>query len=161
MKLIFLDSDGVLNYPLMTDPVKKYYGQVSAHCVELLNQLTDETGAKLVISSTWRRDSASLPSIEERLKELGVTGEIIGSTPVLTQKAVFRGNEIYHWMLDNKEICGTYPNLFSDYVILDDDSDMLLWQKDNFVQTDAWIGITPTIIHRAKRVLNRSVETLL
>lgn len=153
MRLIFLDIDGVLNHPLMTDPIKKYYGQVSARCVELLNQLTDETSAQLVISSTWRKDSPNLPTIEERLKELGVTGEIIGSTPVLTQRAVFRGNEIYHWMLDHKEICGTYPNLFRDYVILDDDSDMLLWQKDNFVQTDPYTGITPTTLHRAKRIL--------
>lgn len=153
IKLIFLDIDGVLNYPNMPDSVKKLYGQVSKRCVDLLNELTDETCAKLVISSTWRKDSDQFPPINERLKELGVTGEIIGSTPVLTQRAVFRGNEIYHWMLDNKEICGTYPNLFRDYVILDDDSDMLLWQFNNFVQTDAWTGMTPTTLHRARRIL--------
>ncbi len=54
-------------------------GPLSKHCISLLNKLTDETGAKIVVSSTWRKDLHN--PVEDTLKSAGVTGEIIGRTP--------------------------------------------------------------------------------
>ena len=39
------------------------------------------------------------------------------------------------------------------YAILDDDSDMLLEQKDHFVQTDNNIGLTDKDVERLKKIL--------
>ena len=151
MKIIFLDIDGVLNFQGMQDSVIVKNGKLSKSCVKNMNELTDNTGAKIVISSTWRKDS--FPA-SDALKEGGVTGEIIGSTPIYNQRNVFRGNEIYGWMQDNQDLIECYPASFNSYVILDDDSDMLLWQANNFINTDAWSGLTESAAYKAKRVLN-------
>ena len=55
MKLLFLDVDGVLNYDMCDARVGVYYG-VMPEKVKLLKQIIDATGAKIVLSSTWRRD---------------------------------------------------------------------------------------------------------
>ena len=67
MKIIFLDIDGVLNCEnayrngecqyqewIWEDGRKDHYQRFCVRSKELLNKLIDETGAKIVISSTWR-----------------------------------------------------------------------------------------------------------
>lgn len=49
-----------------------------------------------------------------------------------------------------KNISGKHSFEFSDYVIFDDDSDMLLWQKDNFIKIDDYCGLTPSAIYKAE-----------
>ena len=44
-----------------------------------------------------------------------------------------RGNEINKWIHDNNDIIGDYIK-FKDYVILDDDNDMLFIQRHNFIK---------------------------
>ncbi len=63
-----------------------------------------------------------------------------------------RGNEILQWIKDNEEIVGPYYD-FKKYVILDDDSDMLLWQKDNYINCDHWVGMTEKTVFKAKKIL--------
>ena len=55
MKLLFLDVDGVLNYDMCGVKIGSYYGVVPEK-VKLLKQIIDATGAKIVLSSSWRRD---------------------------------------------------------------------------------------------------------
>lgn len=55
MKLLFLDVDGVLNYEMCPYKLGIYYG-VDPKNVKLLREIIDATGAKIVLSSTWRRD---------------------------------------------------------------------------------------------------------
>jgi len=155
-KIIFLDTDGVLNNELMT--YEKDYEQKSAYevddkCVKLLNDLTDETNAKIVISSTWRM-SLEFNDLKVVLKDKGITGDVIGITPILNNDC-FRGNEIYKWIKENDHMLGCNYYEYNNYVILDDDSDMLYWQRNNFILVDGWCGLTPNIIHRAERLLNR------
>lgn len=163
--IIFLDIDGVLNcqefytrtrganmapdlastYPLCEfDPVR----------IELLNDLCKETEAKIVISSSWRhgRDISEMRNI---FNELKCTAEIIDYTPNLRGEHYLRGNEIYAWVNEHsEELYGVFGSNFTNYVIIDDDSDMLLWQKDHFFQTDTWSGLTPNICYKIKRFLN-------
>jgi len=40
-----------------------------------------------------------------------------------------------------------------EYVILDDDCDMLYGQKDNFVRTDIKVGLTDADIEKVKEIL--------
>lgn len=180
IKVIFLDIDGVLNFAHLSRYLKesrnkdlilkhgklrnywnKYIekknpdfffskgGPMSRNAIRLLNELTDSTGAKIVVSSTWRKDTN--PPIEETLKDAGITGEIIGITPS-GGPMTCRGDEIYQWIKDNEELVGAYYK-FKKYVILDDDSDMLLSQANNFVNTDHWVGMTEKTVFKAKRIL--------
>lgn len=42
----------------------------------------------------------------------------------------------------------------SKYVILDDDSDMLYWQRNNFILIDRFVGLTMGNVFQAKKILN-------
>ncbi len=59
-----------------------------------------------------------------------------------------RGVEIDNWINWN-----TGDEEFR-YVILDDDSDMLLSQKDNFIQTDSLKGLSKDDVEKAIKILN-------
>lgn len=151
IKIIFLDVDGVLNYSRMDkdDHVETPSGLLSKRCVEMLNRITDRTGAKLVVSSTWRLDGIS---VYDSLKAGGVTGEFIG----LTGRGCgccLRGNEIRQWLRQNEKLLGCYESDYKSYVILDDDSDMLLWQANNFFNTDHSVGLTETTVYKVCRFL--------
>lgn len=164
MKIIFLDIDGVLNSQLYHertyDPnLEKDISRFDYKCrdiddkaVSFLNDLIKDTGAKVVVSSSWRR-SETIESLTKILQARGFTGEIVGFTPRLGKNTV-RGNEIHKWIEDNDKLLGVYYYQFKEYVILDDDSDMLLWQKDNFIKTDGYVGLTPTNVHKATYILN-------
>ncbi len=152
MKLIFLDIDGVLNSQLWFSAQEN---QQQALCnidpskVELLNDLISTTGAKVVISSTWRM-TTTIKDLQNILEQVKFKGEIIGFTPVLRllKIAMPRGVEILCYLKENYE----YDN-FPYYVILDDKSDMLLCQRDNFFLVDPYCGLTPRIIYNAIRFL--------
>lgn len=104
--VIFLDFDGVLV------TVHDRYMAGSPYCVAMLNEITDKTGAKIVVSSSWRCGN-SVDELAVLLKKWGVTGEVLGKTPVMHGKK--RGHEIQAW-LD--------ANPVKAFVILDDDADM-------------------------------------
>src|ERR1700693_6017654 len=129
MKVIFLDIDGVLNskssyigyngYP-WPDHDRHKFQWVS---VMLLKKLVKKTGAVVVLSSTWR-DHVDLTEFSEFLGVpiIGRTRRSIGDQP--------RGMEISEWIQLNA------PKEDFKYVILDDNSDMLEDQYDNFVHTN-------------------------
>lgn len=177
MKIIFLDIDGVLNsekwYKERFD--KKLYPNLEGYplcefdplTIEQLNLLTDKTNAKIVISSTWRM-GRTIDELKKLFEEVGIKGEIIGITPHLTFSdghGVDRGNEIKRWIdlncirwwdkiFDEKEKNITLES----YVILDDDPDMLLEQKDNFVRTSWRDGLTALHTRKAIKILNTTLN---
>ena len=146
MKIIFLDIDGVLNHQGMTDEDWTKYGtcggSIDPQSVKVLNDFTDETGAKIVVSSTWRLDG--LDRVRKALEEAGVMAGIIDITPRFTHPGYVRGNEIKCW-LDAK----TYVD---SYVIFDDDSDMLFSQRFNFINVDPYVGLTYRNTFRARQI---------
>ena len=164
MKIIFLDIDGVLNHDLhyeeksqddRFDEVGLPLCNISNSSVLLLNKLTDDTGAKIVLSSSWRYGK-TINELKGIFRKAGITGELIGKTPALEIKqdwrySVPRGLEIRVWL---NNYSGTDGHL--SYVILDDEDDMLLYQKDVFLQVDGYCGLTPMICWRAKNILNRN-----
>ena len=159
MKIIFLDIDGVLNheafykerYENKDYKIKHPYSEIDPKCVANLNNLCKETDAKIVISSTWR--NSGLDYCKDVLVYHGFKGEIIGITPNCRYEMCLRGNEIHQWIDDNREMVGPYYN-FTEYVILDDDSDMLYWQRNNFLLIDRFVGLTMGDVFRAKKILN-------
>lgn len=161
MKIIFLDIDGVLNHELwLQSPESKAEVPGNSHArwfdpraVALLNNLTDATYAKIVVSSSWRLDT-SLDDLRVLLQKQGITGEIIGKTPYLSYASdegtylVPRGCEIQAWLENNRDKVG-FKLSKASYVILDDQSDMLLWQQRNFFRVDPCCGLTKTIVEKA------------
>ena len=90
MKLLFVDIDGVLNCNRSFDDYveAKARGERLAQCqsyyfapwsVKALNRISDETGAKVGISGSWRD---CMPVVFERFAHFGITGKIIGHTPL-------------------------------------------------------------------------------
>lgn len=125
MKVIFLDIDGVLNSMAYVNKMGPLFdlpeNQMDPTLIARLNKLTDATGAKLVISSTWRLPfikGHKLDMLKECMASYGITGEVID----MTGDKVFainnrRGKEIQEWIDDHyKEV--------DRFVIVDDDSDM-------------------------------------
>jgi len=143
MKIIFLDFDGVITLP------PKWI--LNLDKINLVKGIVEETGAKIVISSSWRADT-----IENTTKKIfnlqaehndTITWFINNLYDVTPYKSSERGIEI-------KEYLDTHPDV-ENYVILDDDGDMLDEQLYHFVQTNFEDGITETEARRAIKILNR------
>ena len=183
MKIIFLDIDGVLNcetafkkgfckYVDWVDKEKKdYHMSFYPPAKDLLNKLINETDAKIVISSTWRGNG--LQFMQNVWKQEQMLGEIIDITPHLYLKdnsSAPRGCEIKRWLENkgfrhinwSKKEQQKYikQSGIESYVIIDDDSDMLLQQKDYFVHVlpspRNKNGFTEKHFKQAIKILNKT-----
>ncbi len=129
MKTIFLDFDGPI-IPYMSHVNPRVSGKGASawpSCIEALNRITDATGAKIVVSSTWRLDGLS--ANKKRLKDWGATGSVVGITPRMEEKkpsglwtAAPRGMEIAEFIRNWND---DHPkDEIDSFVIFDDDDDM-------------------------------------
>lgn len=157
MKVIFLDIDGVLNVYCQT---RDEYGCIFHKPFEdNLRQIIKDTEAKIVISSSWRLSGKQ--AMLETWKHRDLPGEIIDITPNLTYGEGFltstpRGKEIQQWLDEHPEV--------ENYVIIDDDADMLKHQLSHFVKTsdnsdhpdalDIGYGLTRKCAEKAIYILN-------
>jgi hypothetical protein len=158
MKIIFLDIDGVLNserfFEMNAQGLEFGHSQLDPDAVERLNRLIEETGAKVVISSSWRhvwsRDEI-VRMLEKRGFKHGDT--IIGITPTLAGP---RGDEVAEWLGTDDERRRIDPD-HSDvesYVILDDSDDFHDPEmRERFVNTTWEIGMTDEDVNQAIYIL--------
>ena len=141
-KYLFLDVDGVLN----TTRSQSLYG-LSKPCMRRLQLIVNDTGCKLVLSSTWRLHMDTYMRLQRALGYRGMA--LYGRTPHLREEKGKnnRGDEIALWLSG-----------FADqpyvYAIVDDDSDMNDNQLPHFFQTDPDYGLTDTIAYRITYHLN-------
>ena len=156
IRILCLDIDGVCNSETFyTKRANGEYGdkpyplsEFDPKAVVQVNRIIEETGTKLVISSSWRF-TEGLRNIMEQVgfSEKCLDFEI---TPYL---GTIRGLEI-------KKYIEEYPDKHNGeeietYCIVDDDIDMLYEQKDNFVKTDAYYGgLTKEKADEVIRILN-------
>ena len=136
MKVIFLDIDGVLN---CASTVERCGGPffVEDRKLAMLSSIVKTTGAKCVLSSTWRGGwlggnnfVSAFPEVRglfDKFNEFGI--ECIDKTGYSTS----RGNEIKLWLNEHPEV--------TDFVILDDDNDMGELE-DHLVKTSWAAGLT-------------------
>lgn len=136
----------------------EHFRQMDPRAVEWLHKLIQETDAKLVLSSTWRK-LYTLTEMESFFEKVypGFCGEFIGATPDLCfgkyGDCITRGSEILAWIKEHPVECGAPYYDYKRYVIFDDDSDMLLGQKDNFINTDGFFGLSMMDTYKAKQIL--------
>ena len=153
MKVLFLDIDGVLNsddnlqamyelssikdHHILSDQFGNLFDE---RCVRWLHWITERTGCKLVISSSWRW--SGIDDLRTMWEYRKLPGEIIDITTLAPKtellnkyknesKSVLRGCEIQEWIDLYKP---------SRYCIVDDIDEML--RHHNFVKTDARMGLT-------------------
>lgn len=157
MKVIFLDFDGVISTH------KKQY-HLDKEKMLLVKEICDKTGAKIVITSSWRGHT-----LEDTIKSITLEEEKEGFTPFLMPELVVgiterifafsitnrekhyivpRGLEIDIYLKNNKDV--------ESYVILDDDSDMLIEQLPYFIRTDTQEGLSKDDAGKAIRLLTRN-----
>jgi len=155
MRVIFLDFDGPI-IPIMSHKNPRVSGKGSQawpSCVDAINRITDATGARIVVSSTWRADG--FMKTKNRLKEWGVTGKMIGMTPDLANRgpvlwnSVPRGLEIAAWIKQYTE--DREP--VESFVILDDDKDMEHLMP-HLIHTPFEVGLTESDAEEAIKRLN-------
>jgi hypothetical protein len=114
-KLIFLDIDGVMNnLGTSTDHRRGFAAWLDPDNVAVLNQIIAATGARVVVSSSWRL-GVSFAELCEGFAAAGCIAEIVGVTPDIDGPR--RGREIEAWL-------AAQPEQPARYVILDDDFDM-------------------------------------
>jgi len=132
LRVLFLDIDGVLNHYNTYDGCQPGRIPVAPECMARLNNLVERSGAKVVISSSWRK-FAAWTELAPALAREGLVAEVIGETPDLINDPVWlaewksrngtfyyerleRGHEIRQWLADHPEV--------EEFVILDDGNDM-------------------------------------
>ena len=184
MKIIFLDIDGVLNH-------EEWYTSGRAHEAyeatgktdikaynfdpeswKWIQKLIDETGAKIVLSSSWRW--YDLQATIEEYKNTAfkpIIDNLVGVTPGTMSRN--RGQEInrffdivngnitqnlpqaIEWLKEHPlEILSSTGQKIDQYVIFDDNIDMTKEQKKHLVQVDSWVGIQEKDYIKAKKILN-------
>lgn len=172
--VVFVDIDGVLNSSrnylnwhdvLEKDPTTGTISMADDPHVDLLfdqenigilNEITDSSGAIIVISSSWRqlyrRDTSILVDI---FKRNGVSAKILGTTPTWEHD---RASAISIWLYQDAKQSGDVR----PYVILDDFGPEMFRGSgiheehvltDHLVQTDAKTGLVWADVRKALRIL--------
>ena len=161
MKVIFLDIDGVLNCTYSKSRCQGYTG-IDIDKAERLKEIVDATGARIVLSSTWRlgynKDGHRLKKHGDYLKmkfdKVGLS--VYSVTPDLGRMGYCRGKEIKKWI----EECG---EKVEDFLILDDETYDFLEEKlsDHWLKTAYYMkngGLQPDDVERAIAYLNEGKD---
>jgi hypothetical protein len=150
MRVIFLDFDGVLNVDTdEPDTSGELWTErwLDERLVGRLAHLVAQSGARVVISSSWRQ-RRTLAELEAMLALRGYGGGVHSVTPRLPRPAegehLVRASEIAAWLDAHAEV--------SAFVILDDDRDFGPLTARH-VRTDSAVGLTEEDVRRALHLL--------
>lgn len=146
VKVIFLDVDGVLNsigntirvvnklrrrkMPIRS--LSMYYVPFKRACLKNLARIVRRTGAKVVITSTWKTGKESLAILRARLAEYGVP--VYDCTKMIGD----RGAEIKEWLSEKRDVSGVR------YVVLDDEINDIVGYigKAGVIEVDGECGLS-------------------
>lgn len=159
MKIIFLDFDGVLNCPEdwiemkeFGHPCNKGTDVISRQKLALLKRLIEETGAKIVVSSTWRKHY-SIRELRNMFVERGWEIPISTFYGMTNPDSSYRkrGDDVDEFLKDHPEV--------SRYVILDDQPVFHVYQKEFFVHCNQMHGMSYEDMRDAIEILNEKPYT--
>jgi Swiss Army Knife RNA repair-like protein len=139
MKVIFLDIDGVLNCKKTRNP-RKFPYVVDPKLLRRFKGLLERTGAKVVLSSTWRYDPAGLFSA----RHAGIP--FMDVTPDMPKRP--RRDEVLAWLKQHPRV--------KRYAIIDDEDDEL--DELPLFQPPAATGLTPGIVTGVANYLNGKTD---
>jgi hypothetical protein len=155
MKVIFLDVDGVLNCA----KTERGWGKmrfVDTRKMLRVREICDRTGAKVVISSSWREGAQDDALPVDKMQWQALIAEfdkhripVIGMTPIAHDR--WRGDEISMWLKSQEEPV-------KDFVIVDD----IICDLTRFVSVgrvvqtvDAW-GLTKEKMEECIKILGEA-----
>jgi hypothetical protein len=139
MKVIFLDIDGVLNCD-KTPNARKFPYIVDKKLLARFQKLLDRTGAKVVLSSSWRCD----PLGRLAARHYGVP--VFDVCPDKPRSP--RCKEMTAWLSGHPTV--------TRYVVLDDEDDGL--DKLPLFQPSSKTGLTPEIVRGIEKYLNGETD---
>ena len=150
MKIIFLDIDYVVNCMSTKERAPSGVIGVEQRLIAYIKEIVDATGAKIVLSSTWRKDWAfnllngkDWDYLREEFAEQNLY--FFDYTPIRSDS--HRGREIKEWLES------TDYNVRS-YVIIDDEMfDIKDLHEGHMVQTSFNDGINPYAVKMAIEIL--------
>ena len=171
-KVIFLDVDGVLNSS------RTLYEDISLEddLISNLKELVDKTGAKIILSSSWRLSAGSVATLMDKLDkfDLVISGmtydgvdldwlekyEFDTTKKYLDTKFDYdenkqikithdRGAEIFKWLHDHDDCA---------YVILDDEIEDIkpYFSESVIVKTSYKTGLIKEDVKKAIQILNKN-----
>ena len=166
-KYLFLDFDGVLNTANYAKRLKRegidlydeFGPMFDPTAIDNLKRIADETGCKIVLSSTWRNEG--FMRMRALWKNRNLPGELSAMTPILlstTYQDARNGEffsipernakalEINAWLEQTGKPC--------TYVILDDENVFFQSQQEHLVKTDEHDGLTYEKATLAIEILN-------
>lgn len=149
IKLVFLDIDGVI--------CCNAYGRLEEPKLELLKHVCQRTGAKVILSTDWRRVPQLKAQLISTLKTYGL--QCIGATPCRPNWLAVRPEEIVAWMKGyatapnaaDKPPIGTWVAVDDRPLLQEQGGDEL---RGHFVRTKLAVGLTERLAQRMIDVLN-------
>lgn len=125
MRICFLDFDGIFTATRKTLLLGKQFDE---DAVRLINMLVSKYDYKIVVTSTWRLNEKYL-SLVTYLKLMGFDSKNLFHSDLTTKSlSSVRGDEIEEWL-------SRHPHV-TEYVIIDDDCDMLNHQFSHLIHVD-------------------------
>ena len=171
-KVIFLDVDGVLNSS------RTLHEDISLEddLISNLKELVDKTGAKIILSSSWRLSTEAVATLMDKLDKFGlvISGMTCDGVDLdwlekyefdVTKKYLDtkfdydenrqikithdRGAEIFKWLHDHDDCA---------YVILDDEIEDIkpYFSESVIVKTSYKTGLTKEDVKKAIQILNKN-----
>lgn len=168
MKVIFLDIDGVLNTDKTFEMISKYrkeFGisliEIEEYRVEYLSQIIEDTGAVVVLSSSWRyffekENGVLVPTSKKGFKLCEMLKKYNIDIYDITTKdmSLKRKEQIDLWLREND---------VDNYLIIDDQ----LIDPENQIKTNFYTqgescvcGLCHEHIIQAKKILNNKEKML-
>ena len=139
--ILFTDFDGVIT-------TYKSGWHIEPEKVKHIEEILEKTNAKIVVTSSWKigcKDVEMFINKYFQNTDSLFAKSIIDITDSMGQS---RGDEIQDWLNAHKDEV-------EEYVILDDDCDMLTEQLFHFIQTDTYEGITEREVKMAIQLFTR------
>lgn len=150
MKVVFLDFDGVLNSERYVRNCGEYGVIIDPSRMQLLKQIIEATGARIVLSTSWREHWSKN---ENEMDETGILIneifaayqlEIFDKTPKLGGR---REQEVESWLNE-------FPDI-ENFVVLDDRFLHAEFLKEHFVKTANYLeGLDDENVAQAIEILN-------
>lgn len=136
--IIFLDFDGVLCTIRQAVAVgdRGGLGCLDPVALDFLNRICRENKVYVIISSTWRigEKCSFFHNLFKATGHFDLVGSLYWDDYATPRMTGVRGLEIEDWLKRNDSVV-------KDYLIIDDDSDMLPYQMERFIKTDCRNGL--------------------
>ena len=141
LRLVFLDIDGVI--------CCNRVGELEASKLAQLQRICRETGAKVVLSTDWRRQAALKRQVIQALARLDM--ECVGATPQrATMFQPVRPQEITEWLRCTSHSVSTWVAIDDRDLVSEDGGEAL---RGRFVHTAFASGLTRELADQAITML--------